>query len=66
MLRANTNAAAINCFDHWNQQGEFFLCRAPVHNGLTLKTAQDEHPMNLNFAFACMIVVSFAVALVHA
>jgi len=27
---------------------------------------QDEHPMNLNFAFACMVVVSFAIALVHA
>ncbi|WP_222834507.1 hypothetical protein [Pseudomonas sp. SC3(2021)] len=27
---------------------------------------QDEHPMNLNFAFACMVVVSFAIALGHA
>jgi hypothetical protein len=25
----------------------------------------DAHAMNLNFAFACMIVVSFAIALVH-
>ncbi len=31
-----------------------------------LSKAQDEQPMNLNFAFACMIVVSFAVALGHA
>jgi hypothetical protein len=30
------------------------------------KKAQDEHLMNLNFAFACMIVVSFAIALGHA
>ncbi|MBV4488384.1 hypothetical protein HU727_022625 [Pseudomonas sp. SWRI153] len=31
-----------------------------------LSKAQDEQLMNLNFAFACMIVVSFAVALGHA
>lgn len=31
-----------------------------------LLKAEDEQPMNLNFAFACMIVVSFAVALGHA
>lgn len=30
------------------------------------KKAQDEQLMNLNFAFACMIVVSFAIALGHA
>jgi hypothetical protein len=28
--------------------------------------AQDEQLMNLNFAFACMVVVSFAIALGHA
>jgi len=31
-----------------------------------LSKAQEELPMNLNFAFACMIVVSFAIALGHA
>jgi hypothetical protein len=31
-----------------------------------LQKAQDEKLMNLNFAFACLIVVSFAIALGHA
>lgn len=32
----------------------------------SLLKPQDEQLMNLNFAFACMIVVSFAIALGHA
>jgi hypothetical protein len=30
-----------------------------------ISPAPEEHFMNLNFAFACMIVVSFTIALVH-
>jgi hypothetical protein len=36
----------------------------PVHYD-AIAPAPDENVMNINFAFACMIVVSFTIALVH-
>ncbi|VEF10505.1 Uncharacterised protein [Pseudomonas fluorescens] len=47
-----------------NTANFFFAVR--LFTMASLSKAQDEQPMNLNFAFACMIVVSFAVALGHA
>lgn len=47
-----------------NKANFFFAWR--VFTMAPLSKAQDEQPMNLNFAFACMIVVSFAIALGHA
>ena len=47
-----------------NTANFFFAVR--LFTMASLLKAQDEQPMNLNFAFACMIVVSFAVALGHA
>jgi hypothetical protein len=58
------NCSGINCFDLSNHEAEFFIYRRPVQNGAHLP-APDEPFMNLNFAFACMIVVSFTIALVH-
>ncbi|WP_239499361.1 hypothetical protein [Pseudomonas putida] len=57
-------APGIISFDLSNQAAEFFICPAPVQNG-AIKTVLDDNFMNLNFAFACMIVVSFTIALVH-
>jgi hypothetical protein len=47
-----------------NKANFFFALR--LFTMAPLLKAQDEQPMNLNFAFACMIVVSFAIALGHA
>ncbi|KPG82641.1 hypothetical protein AEQ63_12020 [Pseudomonas sp. RIT-PI-o] len=47
-----------------NKANFFFALR--LFTMAPLLKAQDEPPMNLNFAFACMIVVSFAIALGHA
>ncbi|ANI54029.1 hypothetical protein PDR5_22990 [Pseudomonas sp. DR 5-09] len=58
--------AGINGFDHWNHEAEFFLLTRPRQNGPTFKRTRMNTPMNLNFAFACMVVVSFAIALGHA
>lgn len=55
---------SIISFDLSNHEAEFFICRPPVQNG-AIKTVADGKFMNLNFAFACMIVVSFTIALVH-
>ncbi|MBZ9781545.1 hypothetical protein K9857_08270 [Pseudomonas sp. REP124] len=54
----------IISFDLSNQEAEFFICPAAVQNG-AIKNVLDGVAMNLNFAFACMIVVSFTIALVH-
>ncbi|WP_077046334.1 hypothetical protein [Pseudomonas sp. KK4] len=56
--------AGIISFDLSNHDGEFFICTAAVQNG-AINTVPDGNFMNLNFAFACMIVVSFTIALVH-
>ncbi|UST56927.1 hypothetical protein NF672_15865 [Pseudomonas moraviensis] len=47
-----------------NKANFFFALR--LFTMAPLLKAQDEPPMNLNFAFACMIVLSFAIALGHA
>ncbi|MGE8068168.1 hypothetical protein [Pseudomonas sp. NPDC089569] len=54
----------INCFDLSNHEAELFICRRPVQNG-TVAHVLDGNFMNINFAFACMVVVSFAIALMH-
>jgi len=57
-------ARGIISFDLSNQEAKFFICTPPVQNG-AIETVLDGYLMNLNFAFACMIVVSFTIALVH-
>ncbi|MDZ5433219.1 hypothetical protein T3H00_11175 [Pseudomonas fluorescens] len=54
----------INSFDLSNHEGEFLIFSRPVQNG-AVTHVPDGYLMNLNFAFACMIVVSFTIALVH-
>jgi hypothetical protein len=61
---ANTSSS-INSFDLSNHYCEFFICSRSVQDG-AIANRTDGTLMNLNFAFACMIVVSFAVALGHA
>jgi len=64
--RPTTNTSpSINAFDHSNHYTEFFICSRSVQNG-AITNWTDGTLMNLNFAFACMIVVSFAIALGHA
>ena len=64
MHGANTNRPGIISLDLSNQAAEFFICLLAVQNG-AIKTVLDANPMNLNFAFVCMIVVSFSIALLH-
>ena len=54
----------IISFDHKNHQSEFFNSSGPVQDGNT-SNRPDEPLMNINLAIACMIVVSFAIALGH-
>jgi len=42
-----------------------FLFSGGLSKMASISPIPDEHFMNLNFAFACMIVVSFTIALVH-
>jgi hypothetical protein len=56
--------AAINCFDLLNHETEFFISQWRVQDGATSDNSGDSF-MNINFAFACLIVVSFAIALGH-
>lgn len=42
-----------------------FLLGDDLFKMAAISPIPDEHFMNLNFAFACMIVVSFTIALVH-
>jgi hypothetical protein len=42
-----------------------FLLGDDLFKMATISPIPDEHFMNLNFAFVCMIVVSFTIALVH-
>jgi hypothetical protein len=42
----------------------FLFSRDPSRMG-SPPTVPDEAPMNLNFAIACAVVVSFAIALLH-
>ncbi|WP_433740502.1 hypothetical protein [Pseudomonas putida] len=58
------NSAGINSFDLSHHEGQFFISQSPVQNG-AINTVLEGSRMNLNFAFACMIVVSFTIALVH-
>jgi hypothetical protein len=62
--RSEHKSAGIISFDLSNHDAEFFICTAAVQNG-AIKTVLDGTFMNLNFAFACMIVVSFTIALAH-
>ncbi|NUU38186.1 hypothetical protein [Pseudomonas sp. C2B4] len=57
-------APDINSFDLSNHEGKFHIFSLPVQNGAVTHVL-DGNFMNLNFAFACMIVVSFTIALVH-
>jgi hypothetical protein len=42
-----------------------FLFMGDPFKMAAISPVPDKHFMNLNFAFACMIVVSFTIALVH-
>jgi len=57
-------AAGINSFDHSHHEAEFFISLRRIQDGDISNTSEDTF-MNLNFAFACFIVVSFAIALGH-
>ncbi|AZC56586.1 MULTISPECIES: hypothetical protein [Pseudomonas] len=59
-----TTPSAITPVDHTNHESEFFICARCRQNGATFKPS-DKYVMNINFAVACMIVVSFAIALLH-
>ncbi|VVN20838.1 hypothetical protein PS862_04575 [Pseudomonas fluorescens] len=54
----------INSVDHSNHEGEFFILPRAGQD-VADSTIAEQLFMNLNFAFACMIVVSFAIALGH-
>jgi hypothetical protein len=65
-LRGRALAApAINVIDHSNHEAEFFICPWAVQDVAHSNSQDEKNFMNLNFAFACMIVVSFAIALGH-
>jgi len=55
----------INSFDLLHHEAEFFICPRLIQD-VAISDKSDDTPMNLNFAFACFIVVSFAIALGHA
>ncbi|MCW8278258.1 hypothetical protein IMF27_24010 [Pseudomonas sp. PCH199] len=59
-----SSGLSIISFDLSNHKAEFFIPPSPVQNG-AVNHVLDGNFMNLNFAFACMIVVSFSIALVH-
>jgi hypothetical protein len=60
----NTNGASYHFFRSFKSSGRIFNLHAACSKWRHLQ-ASDEPVMNLNFAFACMIVVSFTIALVH-
>ncbi|MFY0731695.1 hypothetical protein [Pseudomonas sp. NFX15] len=62
---ARPTLASIIFFDLSNHYAEFFISLRPVQDDAVTHVL-DGNVMNINFAFACMIVVSFTIALVHA
>lgn len=64
LLQIQTQRSSIVSIIGIDEANFFFALR--LFTMASLLKAQDKQPMNLNFAFACMIVVSFAVALGHA
>ncbi|MFW0754796.1 hypothetical protein ACN1C3_08575 [Pseudomonas sp. H11T01] len=56
--------STIISLNHLHHETEFFIFPQAVQDGAT-STLSDENVMNINFAMACMIVVSFAIALSH-
>jgi hypothetical protein len=61
-----TQTSGYQLFRSLESTRRIFSSLSACPQWLHFNKAQDEHLMNLNFAFACMIVVSFAVALGHA
>jgi hypothetical protein len=64
LLFAGVGYTVINCFDLLNHEAEFLIFKRRVQDGAT-SDYSGESFMNINFAFACLIVVSFAIALGH-
>ncbi|KAB0513317.1 hypothetical protein F7R05_14815 [Pseudomonas koreensis] len=61
-----TQSSRYQLFRSLESTRRFFSLQCACSEWPHFKKAQDEQRMNLNFAFACMIVVSFAIALGHA
>ncbi|MGE8186844.1 hypothetical protein [Pseudomonas sp. NPDC086278] len=63
-LLAKAIRAAIDSFDPLHHEAEFFYLWRHRQDVATSRNSGDPF-MNINFAFACLIVVSFAIALGH-